>query len=65
MPGLQLEIFDPYGVKLSKAIEAIHYKNYVIGDLNESNVLVKSSALVSVIDTDSFQVRIKTAGLSL
>ena len=46
-------------MNLSKAIEAIHYKNYVIGDLNELNVLVKSSALVSVIDTDSFQVRDK------
>ncbi|HEY3291641.1 MAG TPA: hypothetical protein VGK87_16030 [Anaerolineae bacterium] len=41
---------------LAKALNALHDKNYVIGDLNESNVLVTPSALVTLIDTDSFQV---------
>jgi serine/threonine protein kinase len=58
-PGFNWKYLIHTALNLSKAIEAIHYKNYVIGDLNESNVLVKSSALVSVIDTDSFQVRDK------
>jgi len=35
----------------------LHARDYVVGDLNESNVLVKPTALVTVIDTDSFQVK--------
>jgi hypothetical protein len=42
---------------LATAIGALHQSNYIVGDLNESNILVKSSALVSLIDTDSFQVQ--------
>ncbi len=42
---------------LATAIGALHSSGYVIGDLNESNVLVTSSALVTLIDTDSFQVQ--------
>jgi DNA-binding helix-hairpin-helix protein with protein kinase domain len=38
------------------AIRALHERNYVIGDLNESNVLVSETALVTIVDTDSFQV---------
>ncbi len=41
---------------LASVVESIHRKGYVIGDLNESNVLVAPTALVSVVDTDSFQV---------
>ena len=42
---------------LATAIGALHQSNYVVGDLNESNILVKSSALVSLIDINSFQVQ--------
>ncbi len=42
---------------LALAVQALHGRDYVIGDLNQSNVLVMASALVTVIDTDSFQVR--------
>ena len=38
------------------------HNNYVVGDLNESNILVKSSALVSLIDIDSFQVQERNGG---
>ena len=38
------------------ALRALHDRGYVVGDLNESNVLVAETALVSVVDTDSFQV---------
>jgi len=41
---------------LASAIRAIHERGYVIGDINESNVLVADTALVTLIDTDSFQV---------
>ncbi len=42
---------------LATAAGALHTSGYVVGDLNESNVLVTSSALVTLIDTDSFQVQ--------
>jgi len=32
-------------------------KNYVIGDIKQQNLLVNPSGLVSIIDTDSFQIR--------
>ncbi len=41
---------------LAAALGAIHARGYVIGDLHESNVMVTPSALVTLIDTDSFQV---------
>ncbi len=41
---------------LAAALGALHRFGYVVGDLNESNVLVTSTALVTLIDTDSFQV---------
>jgi serine/threonine protein kinase len=47
---------------LATAIGALHQSNYVVGDLNESNILVKSSALVSLIDIDSFQVQERNGG---
>jgi WD40 repeat protein/serine/threonine protein kinase len=42
---------------LAAAVRALHARGYVLGDLNESNVLVNGQALVTVVDTDSFQVR--------
>ncbi len=41
---------------LASALEALHASGYVAGDLNESNILVTANALVTLIDTDSFQV---------
>lgn len=41
---------------LSSAVEAIHEAGYVIGDFNGRNVLVSQSALVTILDCDSFQV---------
>ncbi|RPI20629.1 MAG: hypothetical protein EHM70_26275, partial [Chloroflexota bacterium] len=42
---------------LAATLSALHDRGYVVGDLNESNVLVTPSALISLIDTDSFQVQ--------
>ena len=42
---------------LAAAIGALHARGYVVGDINESNILVTPRALVTMIDTDSFQVR--------
>jgi len=41
---------------LCAVIQAIHAKGYIIGDLNESNILVNEQALVTLVDCDSFQV---------
>jgi len=42
---------------LAAAVSALHDADYVIGDINESNILVSQNTLVTVIDTDSFQVQ--------
>lgn len=47
---------------MSAALWALHSDGYVVGDLNESNILVTRSALVTMIDVDSFQV-VETGGL--
>ncbi len=41
---------------LAACVDALHARGYVIGDLNESNIMVGDTALVSLVDTDSFQV---------
>jgi WD40 repeat protein len=48
---------------LCAAVQAVHQAGYVIGDLNESNVLVSDQALVTLVDADSFQVRDPKTGV--
>jgi serine/threonine protein kinase len=43
--------------RLATLVETMHHSGYVIGDLNESNVLISSKGEVVLIDTDSVQVR--------
>ena len=38
-------------------VKSLHAKNYVIGDIKPENLLVNNQAQVSIIDTDSFQIR--------
>jgi len=42
---------------VAAAFEALHARGYVIGDVNESNLLVADDASVTLVDTDSLQVR--------
>lgn len=42
---------------LSSAFRALHESGYVIGDVNESNIFVSETSLVTLVDTDSFQVQ--------
>ena len=42
---------------LAAAVEAVHAAGYVIGDLNESNILVDSATRVTLVDCDLMQVR--------
>ena len=43
-------------INIAIAVNAVHGRNYVIGDINESNIMVNDNGLVTLIDTDSFQV---------
>lgn len=45
------------GINLSRAVAAAHGTGAVIGDFNDSNVLVSSDALVTIVDCDSMQFR--------
>jgi len=47
---------------LAAATRTVHARGYVIGDLKHSNVLVSQTALVTLVDTDSFQVRDPRSG---
>ena len=42
---------------LAAAFDIIHEYGYVIGDVNEGNILVSGTACVRLIDCDSFQVK--------
>jgi WD40 repeat protein len=39
------------------ALKSLHEEGYVVGDVKPQNLLVNNRALISIIDTDSFQVR--------
>ena len=42
---------------LATAVRALHGRGYVMGDVNEGNILVAPTAMLTLVDTDSFQVR--------
>ncbi len=44
------------GANVAAAFDALHARGYVIGDVNESNVLVRAGGAVTLVDTDSMQV---------
>jgi len=56
MPGFTWQYLLCVARNLASSLQAVHNRGYVIGDLNESNVLLFPSALITIIDTDSFQV---------
>ncbi len=43
-------------------LKEIHARNYIIGDISAKNILVNDRSLVSLIDTDSFQVKDSQTG---
>ena len=47
-------------INLASAVASIHANGCVIGDINHSGILVSSQALVTLIDSDSFQYRSPT-----
>ncbi len=58
--GVSLNITWKYIIRtagnIASAVEAIHLQHHVIGDFNESNILVANNALVTLVDCDSMQV---------
>ncbi len=55
-PGFDYLALHRVARNLAAAVHALHSRGYVIGDVNESNILVSDSALITLVDTDSFQV---------
>jgi DNA-binding helix-hairpin-helix protein with protein kinase domain len=49
-------------MNIASTIDVLHKKNYVVCDIKQQNILVKSTGQVSIIDTDSFQIRDKITG---
>ena len=62
--GLQKQMFPNFTWKtaiaisynLAQAVDLIHSKGYVIGDMNELNFLLDQKGHITVIDTDSFNI---------
>jgi DNA-binding helix-hairpin-helix protein with protein kinase domain len=42
---------------LAAAFHKIHQTGIIVGDVNEANILVSNSGMISLIDCDSFQIR--------
>lgn len=42
---------------LAGALKSLHERGYVIGDVNESNILVTETTLITLVDMDSIQVK--------
>lgn len=62
LPGFDLRYLHRTARNLSSALAALHAVGYVVGDLSERNALVTPRTLVTLIDTDSFQVQRQREG---
>jgi hypothetical protein len=61
-PGFNYHYLLRSARNLATVFQALHAKGYLIGDVNESNILVTETALVTIVDVDSFQVIDKATG---
>lgn len=52
VPGFNWLYLHIAALNVATIIEAVHSKNYVIGDIKTENLLVNSKAIVSIVDTD-------------
>lgn len=43
--------------RIAANVAALHRSGYVIGDINESNILVTQAGSITMVDTDSYQLR--------
>ena len=56
-PGISWRYLVRAARNLCAILAALHRSDHVVGDLNESNILVNDRALVTLVDLDSIQVR--------
>lgn len=61
--GFNWEYLVRTGANIASVVAALHDHKYVVGDINESNLLVSSAALVTLVDCDSIQVPLEDGGL--
>ncbi|MBA3752889.1 MAG: hypothetical protein H0X01_01810 [Nitrospira sp.] len=61
-PHFDFRYLHTAAANIASAFDAVHRAGYVIGDVNESNILVTDVALASIVDTDSFQVPSQVTG---
>lgn len=62
-PGFHAALLHRAGRNLAAAFHALHAAGYVVGDVNESNLLVSpADASVTLVDADSLQVRDEESG---
>ena len=47
---------------MAAAVHAVHQHGYVMGDINESGALAGNTALITLVDADSFQIRDPRSG---
>ena len=58
-PGFNWFYLHTTAANITSILDSLHQRGYVIGDLKTDNFLVTENALVSVLDTDSFQIKVK------
>jgi len=61
-PAADMKFLLRAAINLASAVASIHSTGCVIGDINHSGILVSNKAMVSLIDSDSFQYR--SAGIT-
>ncbi len=59
-PGFNWKYLHVTAYNVALIVEALHEIGYVVGDIQSQNMLVNPQAMVSIIDTDSFQVTIES-----
>ncbi len=57
LPKCNWEFLHTAARNFTETVKSIHKSGYVIGDIKPQNILVDNQALVSIVDTDSFQVK--------
>lgn len=56
-PDFNRKLIYQTAKNIAFALSKLHDRGYVVGDLNESNILVTKNGLTTIIDNDSFQVQ--------
>lgn len=56
-PGTDWKYLHAVARNLAAAFLVLHQASYVMGDVNQKNVLVEANGIIRLVDTDSFQVR--------